>query len=74
MNRYRHDAASLDLSPMELIIPDSRGRVCRSCRAELCVRRIDHDVLSGSNDHNRSAQKAAATMVDFFGHFDRIYP
>jgi hypothetical protein len=46
----------------------NRGRICRVYLAGLCVRRAAHDELGGSNGHDRSAQKAATLMVDFFGH------
>jgi hypothetical protein len=36
-------------------------------------RRADPAELGGSKGHGHSAQEAAATMVDFFRHFDRVH-
>jgi hypothetical protein len=35
----------------------------------LGFRRAEHAELGGSNGHDRSAQDAAAILVDLFGHF-----
>jgi hypothetical protein len=41
--------------------------------ARLCLREAEHTELSGSDGRSRGADKAAATMVDFFGCLDVIH-
>jgi hypothetical protein len=50
-----------------------RRQLCRFCLAGLCIRRADHAELGGGDAQGRSAEKAAAMMVDVFGHFDRVH-
>src|SRR6202035_5105803 len=51
----------------------NRGRSCRFCIVGLCVRKSGHAELGRGNSHGRSTTKAAAIMVDFFGHSDRTH-
>src|ERR1700730_7206535 len=44
-----------------------------NCLAGLCVGRTDHPELGGCYRHGRTAQKTAAIMVDFCGHFSLSY-
>jgi hypothetical protein len=41
--------------------------------AGLCFPGVDYGEFSASKSQGRIAQKAAAIMIEFFGHFDKTH-